>query len=292
MRYRFIQHQQTTYPVRVLCQVLAVSRSGFYAWRRRRQETPRQVQNRLLLAQLRMVYYRSQQRYGSPRIHRALRRQGVAVGRHRVARLMRQAGLRAHPLRRRMRTTQSEHTQPVAPHRLQRAFTADGPNEKWVCDITYIPTRQGWLYLALILDLYARRVVGWAMRGRLQDELTQAALRMAVHHRRPKGGLLHHSDQGRQYASRVYGRLLAQHRILPSMSRKANCWDNAPMESFIATLKTELIHQRDFQTQEEARQAIFEYIEVFYNRQRLHSALDYLTPVEYERQFYDSLTVQ
>ncbi len=292
MRYRFIEQERVHYPVIALCRLLAVSRSSFYAWRQG-GESRRAQENRQLLTHIRAIYRRSKQRYGSPRIHDALRGQGWVVGRHRVARLMQQAGLQARRRRRRFRsTTNSRHAHPIAPNRLGRDFTAQRPNEKWVADITYIPTREGWLYLAVVLDLYARRVVGWAMSPRMKEALPQAALTMAVQQRRPTGRLLHHSDRGRQYAGRAYRRQLLQHRIRRSMSRKGNCWDNAPMESFIATLKTELIHHHDFHTRIQARQAIFEYIEIFYNRQRTHSALGYKTPVQFEQQFEPSTTVR
>jgi putative transposase len=205
---------------------------------------------------------------------------------------MQQAGLRARKSRRRFRaTTDSRHAHPVAPNRLHRNFTAERPNEKWVADITYIPTREGWLYLAAVMDLYARKVVGWAMSPRMKEDLAKTALAMALHQRHPRDRLLHHSDRGRQYASRGYRQLLLQHRIRRSMSRKGNCWDNAPMERRMATLKTELIHHQYFYTRQEARQAIFEYIEVFYNRQRSHSALGYKTPVQYEQDFEPSIIV-
>lgn len=290
MRYRFIESQRRQYPVAVLCEVLAVSRSGFYAWRRRRPSR-RAGENHALLAQIHRVYGASKGRFGSPLVHQTLRQQGHPVGRHRVARLMRQAGLRARRARRFRPTTDSRHTQSIAPHVLQRDFHTDRPGEKWVADITYIPTQQGWLYLAVILDLYARRVVGWAMSRRMTDRLTLAALRMALQHRPATGRLLHHSDRGRQYASRAYRRLLAQHRIRRSMSRKGNCWDNAPMESFFATLKTDLVHDQIFHTRDQARQAVFEYIEGFYHHRRPHSALGYLTPSACERQFQDSSPV-
>ena len=292
MRYRFIEQERVHYPGIALCRLLAVSRSSFYAWHQG-GESRRAQENRQLLTHIRAIYRRSKQRYGSPRIHDALRGQGWVVGRHRVARLMQQADLQARRRRRRFRsTTDSRHAHPIAPNRLGRDFTAQRPNEKWVADITYIPTREGWLYLAVVLDLYARRVVGWAMSPRMKEALPQAALIMAVQQRRPTMRLLHHSDRGRQYAGRAYRRQLLQHRIRRSMSRKGNCWDNAPMESFIATLKTELIHHHDFHTRTQARQAIFEYIEIFCNRQRTHSALGYKTPVQFEQQFEPSTTVR
>jgi putative transposase len=290
VRYAFIHQHRHQYPVTLLCEVLAVSPSGFYAWHRR-QPSQRIVDNQRILIHIRAVFFASKQRFGSRLVHQALRDQGIWISRHRVARLMRQAGLQARRARRYRPTTQSHHRHPIASHVLQRDFNAHRPDEKWAADITYIPTRQGWVYLAVVLDLYSRRVVGWAMSRRLQDRLTLAALRMALQRQRRTGRLLHHSDRGRQYASWAYRQLLARHRIRRSMSRKGNCWDNAPVESFFATLKTDLIYGSIFHTTAQVRQAVFEYIEAFYNHTRPHSTLGYLTPAECERQFEDSITV-
>lgn len=281
MRYRFIAAEKALYPIALLCRLLQVSRSGYYAWCRRK-ESRRKAADRALLAQIDRIHQQSQRRYGSPRIHQALQAEGVPAGRHRVARLMRQAGIHAQRRRPYRRTTDSAHDQPVAPNVLQRDFHSETPNEKWAADITYIPTQEGWLYLAVVLDLYARRVVGWAMSDRLKEDLTLQALDMAIRQRQPPHGLLHHSDRGRQYASKAYRRRLNQQGIQASMSRVGNCWDNAVVESFFATLKTELIHHQDYPTREQARLAIFEYIEGFYNTHRCHSAIGYLSPAQFE----------
>ena len=213
----------------------------------------------------------------------ALRADGHAVGRHRVARLMRAHGLRPKTRRKFRATTDSKHGHPVAANLLDRQFTVAAPNRMWTADITYIPTAEGWLYLAIVLDLFSRQIVGWAMDATMGQQLTLRALTMAIQRQRPGPGLVHHSDRGSQYACRAYQKLLAKHAMLCSMSRKGNCWDNAPSESFFSTLKRELVNERVYATRAEARGAIFEYIEVFYNRERLHSALGYMSPIEFER---------
>lgn len=265
-----------------MCRVLGVSRSGFYAWRRRGRSA-RAEENRLLLARIRALHAKSRRTYGSPRLHRELRRQGFCCGRHRVARLMRQEGIRAKQVRRFRPTTNSNHTLPVAPNVLAREFTSTQINCKWVADITYVPTHEGWLYLGAVLDLASRRIVGHAMQERMTGSLVTRALSMALLRRRPESGLLVHSDRGSQYAGGEYQRLLARHGLRCSMSRRGDCYDNAPMESFFATLKKELIHHNQYRTRAQARRAIFEYIECFYNNERLHSLLGYLSPAEYER---------
>jgi transposase InsO family protein len=281
MKYRFIQAHARRCRVKLMCAALGVSRSGYYAWRKRGPSV-RELANRQLLAAIRSVYEASRQVYGYRRVYKALVVKQVVCSRNRVARLMRQAGLRARRYRWYRVTTQSRHQRPIAPNHLARRFTATAPNQKWLSDITYIRTRQGWFYLAVVLDLFSRHVVGWAMEPYLTDRLTLKALKMAFSRRRPPAGLLHHSDRGSQYASRDYRALLLDHRALASMSRTGNVYDNAPMESFFATLKTELVHHRKYPNRQQAKTDIFEYIEVFYNRQRLHSALDYRSPVEYE----------
>jgi putative transposase len=268
--------------VRTLCRLLGVSRSGFYAWAAR-AESGRVREDRALLARIEAIHRHSREAYGAVKTWQALRAQGVACGRHRVARLRRQAGIEARRKRRFRVTTQSRHRFPVAPNVLARAFAVHQPNRVWVGDITFIPTRAGWLYLAVLLDLYARRVVGWAMSPHIDRELVTQALVMALQRRRPKPGLIHHTDQGRQYATGTYQQRLIEHGMEPSMSRKGDCFDNACAESFISTLKNELVHHLQFKTREEARTAIFEYIEVFYNRQRLHQTLGYQSPAEFER---------
>lgn len=265
-----------------MCLVLGVSRSGYYVWRER-SPSLREQTNTMLLTEIRAAYQVSRKPYGSPRIHAYLRRKGIRCGRNRVARLMRahhivaQKAARRHP-----QTTQQCLGAKVAPNLLQREFFASAPNLKWVSDITYIDTAEGWLYLASILDLYSRRVVGWAMAEKIDVGLVDKAWLMALGTRRPKAGLLHHSDRGSQYTSETYQNRLRDLHCQVSMSRTGNCYDNAVMESFFATLKTECAHTQ-FTSKAEARAAIFEFIEGWYNRQRLHSALDYFSPVEFEQ---------
>lgn len=281
MKFRFIQRHAEQYRIKLMCSVLGVSRSGYYAWRRR-QPSARERANRLLRALIRLLHQKSRRTYGYRRIHAALVAQGTICGKNRVARLMQKDGLRARRRRRYKRTTQSRHNWPVAPNRLAQSFVATSPNQKWVTDITYIRTVEGWLYLSVVLDLYSRIVVGWAMEPYLTDSLTKKALKMALERRQPQPGLLHHSDRGSQYASASYQNMLTHHHALASMSRTGNVYDNAPMESFFATLKTELLHHSNYITRRQAKSDIFEYIEVFYNRQRLHSALGYVSPMQFE----------
>jgi putative transposase len=274
---------KTEYPTRLLCRVLGVCPSGFYAWRRRAQSGSRSQQNAQLLQAVSQIHSDSRQTYGSPRIQQALRQQGWRCGRNRIARLMRQQQLRGRVRRRyRMRTTDSRHDLPVAPNRLMVCPPAQRPNQIWVGDITYIATRQGWLYLAAVLDLYSRKIVGWAMGPSLDTSLVLASWQMAWSQRQPSAGLLFHSDRGSQYASAEFRRALQAREVVLSMSRKANCYDNATMESFWSTLKNELVYRCRFQTRQEASQTIFEFIEVFYNRVRLHSSLGYHSPVDFE----------
>ncbi len=286
MKYACIQAHRQVFPVALMCRVLGVSRSGFYAAQQRTLSQRAQTDQRLRL-DIRAIHQRSRGTYGSPRVHAELRAQGIRCGRKRVERLMRADALRAKPRRRCRRTTMSSHAYPVAANVLDRQFAvtdAAGLDRVWAGDITYVPTREGWLYLAVLLDLASRSVVGWAMQSTLDQSLTHHALQMAVLHRRPAPGLLHHSDRGVQYAATDYQRLLTTHGLTPSMSRKGDCYDNAVVESFFATLDWELIKDADWHTRAEARAAIFEYIEVWYNRQRRHSALGYLSPSAYERQ--------
>jgi putative transposase len=264
-----------------MCRVLGISRSGYYAWRTRPQ-SPRQRQDHLLAVQIAAIFRASRQRYGSPRVRAELRAQGIHCATKRVARLMRKSGLCARRARRRVRTTLADPTLAVAPHLLNRDFTANAPNQKWLADITYLPTHEGWSYLAVVLDLYSRWVVGWAMRPTLERDVVISALKQALQQRRPVHDLLHHSDQGSQYASREYQHVLAEAGIDCSMSRRGNCWDNAPMESFFSTLKSELGEQLSA-SRAAVHSALFEYIERFYNRQQRHSALGYLSPVAYEQ---------
>ena len=280
-RYQFIATQASQYPVALLCRVLGVARSGYYAWRRR--PTSRRAEaNRQLAAQIQQVHAASRRTDGSPRVHAELRAQGTCCSAKRVARLMRLGGIRACRPRRQRRTTDSRHTLPVAANLLDRAFGAPAANTKWAADITYVETGEGWLYLAVILDLFSRRVVGWAMQATRARALVLDALQMALQQRRPRAPLVHHSDRGSQYASGDYQGHLAAAGIQCSMSDPGDCFDNAPVESFFGTLKTELVYQQRFATRHEARQAIFDYVEVFYNRQRRHSALGYVSPVAFE----------
>jgi putative transposase len=281
MKFRFIQGHAEQFRIKLMCSVLGVSGSGYYAWRKR-QPSARERANQELRALIRSLYRKSRETYGYRRIHAGLVNEGALCGRNRVARLMREDGLRPRRRRRYKRTTQSQHNWPVAPNRLAQSFVAERPNEKWLTDITYIPTAEGWLYLSVVLDLYSRLVVGWAMESYLTDRLTRKAFEMALAYRQPLPGLLHHSDRGSQYASSDYQHLLTNHEALASMSRTGNVYDNAPMESFFATLKKDLIHHRNYDTRQQAKADIFEYLEVFYNRQRLHSSLGYLSPMAFE----------
>ena len=281
MRYRAIQEHDRRYPIRLMCRALSVSPAGYYAWRGR-PESRRVAANRTLLATIRVIHQESRQTYGSPRIWRALHKQGYQIGEHRVARLMRHDGLRAKTVKKWRATPHSSHRLPMAANTLDRQFTVSQPNRVWAGDITYVWTMEGWLYLAVLLDLYSRAVVGWAMGPRLIGDLTEQALSMALTSRQPHAGLLHHSDRGSQYAAGPYQQMLTTHNITASMSRKGNCWDNACVESFFGTLKRELVYHRHYATRDEAKQDIFEYIEVFYNRMRRHSTLGYHSPAEYE----------
>ena len=282
MRFRQIEDQRDNWPVRVMCDALSVSPSGYYAWRSR-PESRRKSANRALLVDIQRVHARHRERYGAPRIHATLRAEGQTVGRKRIERMMRHHGIRARaPRRYRVCTTDSKHSLPVAPNLLDQNFVADRANQVWLADITYIPTAEGWLYLAVILDLFTRKVVGWAMRDHMRAELTIAALTMAIQRRRPRAGLIHHSDRGSQYAAGDYRDILRAAAIIRSMSRKGNCWDNAPMESFFGTLKTELVHQSEYLDRDAARRDLFAYIEGYYNRQRIHSAIGYITPDQAE----------
>lgn len=264
-----------------MCSVLEVSRSGFYAWVKG-AESPREQANRRLTDLIVEIHKKSRGTYGAPRIHAELRARGERCSKNRVARLMKAAGIRAKVRRKFRGTTDSSHSMPVAPNRLDQHFIAARPDEIWLADITYIPTGEGWLYLASILDLFSRAVVGWSMDSTLKTSLVLAALKMAIGRRMPGPGLIHHSDRGSQYASSDYQKLLNDHGIICSMSRKGNCYDNAVKESFFHTLKTELVHHERFPSRAAARASLFEYMEVFYNRERRHSSLGYLTPEEFE----------
>ncbi len=285
-----MQAHRHDYPIQRMCAVLGVSSSGYYAWCVRPVSSRAQA-NTALLTEIRAVYRTSRQTYGSPRVHADLVARGFSTSKKRVARLMRAANLRARQkTKRKVVTTESDHAFPVAPNRLNRDFAAQRPNEKWLTDITYIPTAEGWLYLAVVMALFSRKIVGWAMEATLASSLVEKAFLMAVANRRPVQGLLHHSDRGSQYAGAPYQTQLAVHHIQVSMSRTGNCYDNAPMESFFSTLKNEQVHLLDYQTRQEAKTDIFAYIEGFYNRTRRHSSLGYLSPEEFGREYYKSLS--
>jgi transposase InsO family protein len=270
------------HPTVLLCATLGASRSGYYAWCRQRRSA-RTERNQALLAQIQAVHATSRGTYGSPRITRALWIQGERVGHNRVARLMRTAGLWGRQRRRyRVVTTDSRHTEPIAPNRLATQPAPTRPDQVWVSDLTYVPTAEGWLYVAGVLDRSSRRLIGWAMGSNLDTALPLAALQMALRQRQPTPGLLHHSDRGVQYARAAYRRTLAAHGLVASMSRQGNCYDNAVMEAFWSSFKNELVHRCRFATRAEARTAVFDYIESFYNRQRLHSALGYKSPLDFE----------
>jgi len=275
---------KTEHPIRALCQALEVSANGYYDWRKRQAHPGRRAQqDQQLKERMGQIHEQSRQTYGSPRIREALQQSGQRHGRNRIARLMREAGLYGRQKRRfRVRTTDSNHDQPLAPNRLAEAPAPQTPNQLWAGDITYVSTAQGWVYVAAILDLYSRSIVGWAVSSQINTALVLAALQMACSHRQPPAGLIFHSDRGVQYASLEYRQALAAAAMVASMSRKATCYDNATMESFWSTLKLELIYRQQFANAAQVRQAVFEYIEVFYNRQRLHSALGYHTPADFE----------
>jgi transposase InsO family protein len=277
---------KSEYPTRLLCQVLSVSPSGYYDWQHRQAHpSGRALENAHLIKVIEQIHQASRKTYGSPRIRQALRQRGCCHGRNRIARLMRQKNLFGRrPRRFRVQTTDSNHAEPVAPNWLAQSPAPQAANQVWLADITYIPTDEGWLYLAGILDLFSRKIVGWAMAECLDTRLVLASWNMALAQRHPGGPQLLHSDRGVQYASAQFRNALRATNTLSSMSRKGNCYDNAVMESFWSTLKHELIYRRHFQTRAQAREAIFEYIEVFYNRRRLHSSLNFLSPVDFENQ--------
>lgn len=281
MKFQFIAAQQDEFPVRRLYRVLGVSPSGYYAWRNR-PPSRRQTHDATLLSEIQRVHERSRQTYGSPRIHAELRAKGQRCNHKRIERLMQQHGIRARCVRRFHRTTETVPGLPIAPNRLNQQFNPSAANQVWTADITYLDTVEGWLYLATVLDLYSRRVVGWAMADHMETSLVRTALQMALIQRQPPAGLLHHSDRWRQYASAEYQALLAAHGGECSMSRRGNCYDNAVHESFFGTLKSECADAR-FPSRAAARQCVFEYIEVWYNRQRRHSTLGYLSPHEFEQ---------
>ncbi|WP_423823681.1 IS3 family transposase [Salinisphaera sp. SPP-AMP-43] len=281
MKYAFIRSAQSAHRVRTLCCVLGVSRSGFYAWQRR-GPSPRSRRDVQLAARISDIQAASRQAYGYRKSWAALEREGIACGKHRVARLRRERGIWAKRRRRFVTATRARHTVDRAPNRLGRRFRTAAPDRVWVGDVTFIPTREGWLYLAVQIDLYARAVVGWAMSSRNNTALVTNALDMAIEQRQPTSGLIHHTDQGQTYIAASYQKRLREQGMISSMSRRGDCWDNAVAESFFATLKFELMDRNPFESRRVARTAIFEYIEAFYNRQRLHQTLGYRTPLEVE----------
>ncbi len=283
MKYAWIHSHQKAFDVTVLCQLLEVTRSSYYAWSAQDKPSARTQENRLLSEKIKMIFTANKGRYGSRRIRCALLNQGYQISRRRVRRLMKALGLSCKTNRKFKHTTDSNHDLPIAPNLLNRDFSVAQANQVYVGDITYIPTQEGWLYLAVVIDLFSRQVVGWAMDKRMKAALVNDALLMALWKRKPPRGLIWHTDRGSQYASKSHRALLKAHGLKQSMSRKGNCWDNAVAESFFHTLKIELTHHEQFKTREEAKQKIFEYIEVYYNRVRMHSANDYLSPVDYEQ---------
>jgi transposase InsO family protein len=281
MRFKLIDRAKNEFPVHRLCKVLGVSQSGYFAWRSRKPST-RQLEDMVLLAHIRAQFSTSNETYGAPRMHAELRDEDVTVGRHRIARLMRDNGLKALQKRRYKKTTDSCHGGPIAANLLDQDFRCDGPNQKWGADISYIWTAEGWLYLAIVLDLYSRRIVGWATSDRLKKDLALRAMRQAIAMRQPLPGLIQHSDRGSQYCSDDYRRLLRAKGILPSMSGKGNCFDNAMVETVFKTIKTELIWRTSYQTRSAATSALGRYIDGFYNPRRRHSALGYKSPASFE----------
>lgn len=287
MRFSFIHAEKASFPLAALCRLLGVSRQGYYAFARR-PPSQRVLAEAALCEAIRQVFADSGETYGSPRVLRELRSRGMRTSKRRIERAMRGMGLTPPAPRKRMQTTVRDPSHPVAPNELARDFTAARPNERWVTDITYVWTEEGWAYVATILDLFSRAVVGWSLDVTATTRLPLRALQNAVQKRRPTAGLLHHSDRGCQYTSAEYRERLAALGVTVSMSRTGNCWDNAVAESFFATLKKELIHRRRWRSALELRAALFEYIEVFYNRRRLHSSLDYRTPAAVEQEYLDA----
>ena len=286
--FRFVHEEKASYPVKLMCQLLGVSTSGYYAWRAR-PASVRALHDELLTEQIAKIHERSRRTYGAPRVHAALRHAGVPAGRKRVARLMRAAGIQGAYLRRKHRTTIADRSTAPAPDLVERAFAAPGPDRLWVADITYVPTWSGFVYLAAVLDVFTRRVVGWSIRDHLRTELVLEALDMAIWNRRPGPGLVHHSDRGCQYTSYVFGRRCQEAGIVPSMGSVGDAYDNAMAESFFATLEKELLCKTTFRTKTEARRGLFDYIELFYNRHRLHSSIGHLPPAEFEKRWKEEL---
>lgn len=283
MKYAYIHNNRPMWQLRMMCRLLGVSKSGYFAWLNR-PESHRSVTDRSITVKIKAIHATSRRTYGSPRVHRELVANGLEIGRRRVERLMKAVGINAKPPRRFVTTTDSKHDDPIAEDLIQQHFSAEAQDQRWVTDITYVHTDEGWLFVSAIMDLFSRRIVGWAMGPTMHRSLVLKALDMAVTERCPEPGLIHHSDRGSQYASLEYRNALSAQGMIASMSRKACCYDNAAMESFWHTLKNELIHRQNFQTRSQAQQSIFEYIEVFYNRTRRHSSIGYLSPDQFEFQ--------
>ena len=284
MRYAWIRQHQSDYPVQVMCRVLEVGASGYYDWRDRSPSARTQRHQQIAQAAARS-YFESHRIYGYRKVHQDLQAEGVPCGEDTVRQVLRENGLYSRIRRKFVRTTDSNHSAPIADNILNRDFSAERPNKKWVADITYIATAEGWLYLAAVMDLFSRRIVGWSMSEFIDAALATSALKMAVEQRGPDAGLLHHSDRGVQYASGDYQDILKEGQIVGSMSRKGNCWDNAVMENFFGSLKNEWVRDQVFATRQAAKESLFNYIEVFYNRQRRHASLGYLSPAAYEEQY-------
>lgn len=274
--------QEKEFPVEFMCGIFRISSSGYYAWRKR-DNGMREAEELKLLRAIEDIHKSSRKNYGSPRVYAQLKGMGHSVGKTKVERTMKKHGIRAKTKRKFRVTTDSKHNLPVAPNLLKRNFSPEKPNQTWAADITYVWTREGWLFLAVIVDLFSRQVVGWSLDKTMTKELVCSALRQACFRRKPGTGLVFHSDRGSQYCSREFRKQLKAYRMVQSQSRKANCWDNACVESFFHTLKTEMIYHEDFETRDQARRAIFEWVEAFYNRQRLHSTLGYKSPIDFER---------
>ena len=281
MKYAWIKKHSSEHPVTALCRFMNISRSCYYEWLDS-PKTGREKENEELIEMLKVLFEKGRGSYGTRRLKKKLAEQGIIVSRRRIGRLMSRAGLSCKTKKKFKATTDSKHNKPIAPNLLERQFTVSQPDRYYVGDITYIATQEGWLYLAVVIDLFSRKVVGWSMDSRMKSQLVNDALLMAIWKRKPDKGLIWHTDRGSQYASDSHRAILNEHHIVQSMSRKGNCWDNAVSESFFHTLKTEWVHHCQFKTRKDAKQAIFEYIEVFYNRERIHSANDYLSPVDYE----------
>ena len=282
MKYIFIKDNRSTFRLEKMCQVLSVSKSGYYCWLKR-NKSKTQLANERLLKTIRKIFHDNHQRYGYRRVWFELYLRGIPCSKNRIARLMKAESLKAKRIKKFKTTTKSKHNLPVAPNLLNKDFVAKAPDRIWVSDITYIWTWEGWMYLAVIIDLYARKVVGWSMDTRINKELVLSALNQAIDRRRPAAGLIFHSDRGSQYASNEVRQIVEKYGLKQSMSRKGDCYDNAVAESFFATLKTELVYPNFFATRLEARSKIFEYIEIYYNRMRLHSYLNYMTPDKFEK---------